>query len=68
MFVVTRTVSVTTQLLAHDINQAHLLAAKTRSDIRQAGSRVEILAPDGAFIMGWCFDGQRWTGYIGAPV
>jgi len=67
MFVVTRTVSVTTQLLAHDINQAHLLAAQSRADIRQAGSRVEILAPDGVFIIGWCFDGQRWTGYVGGP-
>jgi hypothetical protein len=67
MFVVTRTVSITTQLLAHDLNSAHVLAAKTRGEIQQSGARVEILAPDGAFILGWCFDGERWTPYVGTP-
>jgi hypothetical protein len=49
------------------VGDAFLLAAKTRAGIRQAGARVQILAPDGAFILGWCFDGQRWTPYVGAP-
>jgi hypothetical protein len=34
-----------------DLNAAHVLAAKTRAEISQAGARVEILAPDGAFIL-----------------
>lgn len=65
MFTVNRTVNGSTLgYPASDFNEAQVLASTLRTGIRQSGAMIEVLAPDGVFIMGWEYDGQDWSSYV----